>query len=208
MDKFVITIARGYGSGGRTLGKHLAEKLGINYYDREILNLTADATGINKQLFEHVDEQLKGTSLYKVASNVYRGEVIKPDSEETISNDSLFAYQAKVIRELAKYESFVVIGRCADYILKDYKNVLKLFVHAPVETCVNRMGDFSSLSREELKQLIYRTDKRRSDYYYYYTGRMWNDARNYDLCINSEELNLEKCLKLVESYLEIKFSKK
>lgn len=208
MDKFVITIARGYGSGGRILGKHLAEKFGINYYDREILNLTADATGINKQLFEHADEQLKGTSLYKVASNVYRGEIIKPDSEESISNDSLFAYQAKVIRELAKYESFVVIGRCADYILKDYKNVLKLFVHAPVETCVKRMEDFSSLSREELKQHIYRTDKRRSDYYYYHTGRMWNDARNYDLCINSEELTLEKCLKLVESYLEIKFSKK
>lgn len=208
MDKFVITIARGYGSGGRTLGKHLAEELGINYYDREILSLTADATGINKELFEHTDEQLKGTSLYRVASNVYRGEVIKPDQEEIISNDNLFAYQAKVIQELAKYESFVVIGRCADYILKDNKNVLKLFVYAPIETCVERLGDFSSLSRDELKQLIYRTDKRRSDYYYYYTGLMWNDARNYDLCINSKELDLEQCLKLVKTYLDVKSIKK
>ncbi len=207
MDKFVITIARGYGSGGRTLGKHLAEELGINYYDREILRLTADATGINKELFEHADEQLKRTSLYRVASNVYRGEIIKPDTDDVISNDSLFHYQAKVIRELAEYESFVVIGRCADYILKDYKNVLKIFVHAPMDTCVERIGDLSSLSREELKQVICRTDKRRADYYYYYTGRLWNDAKNYDLCINSEELNMDQCLKLVKSFLDIKMKR-
>lgn len=207
MDKFVITIARGYGSGGRTLGKHLAEELGINYYDREILRLTADATGINKELFEHADEQLKRTSLYKVASNVYRGEIIKPDTDDVISNDSLFHYQAKVIRELAEYESFVVIGRCADYILKDNKNVLKIFVHAPMDTCVERIGDLSSLSREELKQVICRTDRRRADYYYYYTGRLWNDAKNYDLCINSEELNMDQCLKLVKSFLDIKMKR-
>lgn len=208
MDKFVITIARGYGSGGRTIGKCLAQELGINYYDREILNLTSDATGINRQLFENVDERLKATSLYKVASNVYRGEAIKPDIEDNVSNDSLFAYQAKVIKELSKYESFVVIGRCADYILKDNKNVLRIFVHAPVETCVNRLGDLSSLGRDQLKQVIYQTDKRRSDYYYYYTGRLWNDARNYDLCINSAEFSCKQCVKLAKSFLDIKISSK
>lgn len=206
MSHVIITIAREYGSGGRELGKYLANRLGIGYYDRELLGLTAEVTGINRQIFENADEQLKTTTLYKVASNVYRGERIQPEQEEAISNESLFAYQAKVIQELSKYESFVLIGRCGDYILDNQENVVKIFVHAPMEARLERMGELSSLRDQELRNLILRTDKQRSDYYYYHTHRVWNDARNYHLIINSAEMNREQSYGLVRAYIDIKLN--
>ncbi len=115
MEHYVITIARQYGSGGRTVGQMLADKLGIHYYDRELLKLASDASGINEQLFGNADENVKGKFLSKIAKKVYNGELIPPDSDDFTSNDNLFNYQAKIIRELAvQEESCVIIRRlCA-----------------------------------------------------------------------------------------------
>ncbi len=206
MENYVITIARGYGSGGRTIGKMLAKELGINYYDREILRLASDDSGISEELFAKADEKLKGTSLFRTAKNVYKGELILPDNENFISNDNLFNYQAKVLKELAMKESFVVIGRCADFILKDYPNVVRVFVHAPLEHCVKVLESMNSSNAKDLEQEIIKKDKYRAAYYHYYTGRNWNDARNYDLCLNSRELSFEKCVEIVKQYLKIKMS--
>lgn len=206
MENYVITIARGYGSGGRTIGKMLAKELGINYYDREILRLASDESGISEELFAKADEKLKGTSLFRAAKNVYKGELILPDNENFISNDNLFNYQAKVLKELAMKESFVVIGRCADFILKDYPNVVRVFVHAPLEHCVKVLESMNSSNTKDLEQEIIKKDKYRAAYYHYYTGRNWNDARNYDLCLNSRELSFEKCVEIVKQYLKIKMS--
>ena len=206
MENYVITIARGYGSGGRTIGKMLAKELGINYYDREILRLASDDSGISEELFAKADEKLKGTSLFRAAKNVYKGELILPDNENFISNDNLFNYQAKVLKELAMKESFVVIGRCADFILKDYPNVVRVFVHAPLEHCVKVLESMNSSNAKDLEQEIIKKDKYRAAYYHYYTGRNWNDARNYDLCLNSRELSFEKCVEIVKQYLKIKMS--
>ena len=206
MENYVITIARGYGSGGRTIGKMLAKELGINYYDREILRLASDDSGISEELFAKADEKLKGTSLFRTAKNVYKGELILPDNETFISNDNLFNYQAKVLKELAMKESFVVIGRCADFILKDYPNVVRVFVHAPLEHCVKVLESMNSSNAKDLEQEIIKKDKYRAAYYHYYTGRNWNDARNYDLCLNSRELSFEKCVEIVKQYLKIKMS--
>jgi cytidylate kinase len=138
MDKkYVITIARGYGSGGRTIGKMLSEELGIPYYDRDLLRLASDDSGINEELFAKADEKLKKSLLFKIARNIYKGELIPPDSDDFVSNDNLFNYQAKIIKELAETESCIIIGRCADFILKDYPNVVRLFVHAPLEDCIS-----------------------------------------------------------------------
>lgn len=205
MNRFVITIARGYGSGGRAIGKMLAKELGINCYDREILKLASDDSGINEELFVRADEKLKGTLLYKVAKNVYKGEVIPPDSDTYVSNDNLFHYQAKVLRELAQRESYVIIGRCADYILKDMKNVIRIFVHAPIEHCIDVVEDKTSMTRREIEQFIYKTDQYRAEYYRYYTGKDWNNARNYDLCLNTEELSFEKCVEIVKNYMKVRF---
>lgn len=151
MEHYVITIARQYGSGGRTVGQMLADKLGIHYYDRELLKLASDASGINEQLFGNADENVKGKFLSKIAKKVYNGELIPPDSDDFTSNDNLFNYQAKIIRELAvQEESCVIIGRCADYVLKDYDNVLSVFVHAPKEFCLEQAAKKINLTGREL----------------------------------------------------------
>lgn len=205
MENYVITIARGYGSGGRTIGKMLAEELGISYYDRELLRLASDESGINESLFAQADEKLKNSLLFNVAKSVYKGELIGPDSDEFVSNDNLFNYQAKVIKELAQKESFVIIGRCADYILKDYKNVIRLFVHAPMENCIDTVTSITEMTRKEAEHLINKTNKHRSDYYNRYTGQDWKDATNYDLCLNTKELSFEKCVEIVKQFKKIKF---
>lgn len=205
MDKFVITIARGYGSGGRTIGKMLSDELGIPFYDRDLLRIASDESGINEKLFAKADEQLKKTHLFKVARKVYTGELIPPDNDDFVSNDNLFNYQAKIIKELAATESCIIVGRCADFILKDYENVIKLFVHAPLSKCIETMKELHGRSEKEVERQILSIDKHRAEYYKYYTGRNWDNAQNYDLCLNSSMLGFDKCLEIVKSYMDIRF---
>ena len=140
MDKnIVITIARQYGSGGRTIAQMLSERLGIHYYDKELLRLASEDSGINEDLFRNADEKIKNTKLFKIAHSVYHGELIPPESEDFTSMENLFNYQAKIIKKLAEQdESCIIVGRCAEYVLKDYDNVLSVFIHAPKEYCLNR----------------------------------------------------------------------
>ncbi len=202
--KFVVTIARQYGSGGRTVGEMLAKELGVHYYDRELLKLASDDSGINERLFAQADEKLKSTSLFRIAKKVYGGELIPPESDDFTSGDNLFNYQAKIIRELAEEESCVIIGRCADYVLKDCDHVLSVFVHAPKEFCVEQAGKKLNMSRRELEKFIAKTDKYRADYYKYHTGREWTDARNYDLCLNSSKLGYERCVQEIIAYMKVR----
>lgn len=204
MGNYIITIARGYGSGGRTVGKMLAEELGIHYYDRELMRLASDESGINEELFVKADEKVKQSLLFKMARKEYNGELIPPDREDFVSNDNLFTYQAKVIREIAKEESCVIIGRCADYILKDYDNVIRLYIHAPLEACIKRLQGMMSGTAKELEKKILETDKRRAAYYKYYTGKNWTDAGNYDLCLNTQNMDFKTCVDIAKAYLEIR----
>ena len=205
MSKYVITVARGYGSGGRTIAKMLAEELGIHYYDRELLRLASDDSGINEKLFAKADEKLKKSLLFKIARKAYKGELIPPDSDDFVSNDNLFNYQAKIIKELAEQETCVIVGRAADYILKDNCNVVKVFVHAPLETCINTLKEMTGNPEREIEKQIESIDKHRAEYYRYYTGRNWEDAKNYDLCLNSSQLGFDKCVEIEKSYLDIRF---
>ncbi len=205
MNKVVITIARQYGSGGRTVGEMLAKDLGIKYYDRELLKLASDESGINEQLFETADEKLKSTRLFKIARKVYSGELIPPESDEFTSNDNLFNYQAKIIKELAEEEACVIIGRCADYILKDYSHVLSVFIHAPEDFCITEAMKKLSMPLKEIDRFITKTDRRKAEYYKYYTGRDWTDARNYDLCLDSSKLGFERCVEEIKAYIRIRF---
>ena len=205
MSKYVITIARGYGSGGRTIGKMLAEELGINYYDRELLRLASDDSGINEKLFAKADEKLQKSLLFKIARKAYKGELIPPDSDDFVSNDNLFNYQAKIIKELAEQESCVIVGRAADYILRDNDNVVKVFVHAPLDRCIKTLKDMTGGPEKDIEKQIESIDKHRAEYYKYYTGRNWEDAKNYDLCLNSSQLGFDKCVEIVKSYLDIRF---
>lgn len=205
MDNIVITIARQYGSGGRTVGEMLAERLHIHYYDKELMKLASDDSGINEALFIRADEKVRNTRLFRVAKSVYNGELIPPESDDFTSTDNLFNYQAKIIRQLAKEESCVIIGRCADYVLKEYDNVLSVFVHAPQDFCLQQAALKQSMSPGDLKKFVQKTDKHRADYYKYHTGREWTDARNYDLCLNSSKLGFERCVEEIISYMKVRF---
>lgn len=207
MDKnIVITIARQYGSGGRTIAQMLSERLGIHYYDKELLRLASEDSGINEDLFRNADEKIKNTKLFKIAHSVYHGELIPPESEDFTSMENLFNYQAKIIKKLAEQdESCIIVGRCAEYVLKDYDNVLSVFIHAPKEYCLEQAAGKQSMSPKELEKYVQKVDKRKADYHRYYTGLEWTDARNYDLCFDSSKLGFERCVDEIIAYMNVRF---
>lgn len=203
MENFVITIGRGYGSGGRTIGKMLAKELGINYYDKEILKLAARSSGINENYFKQADEQLKSSNILKISQNVYRGEKGGAD-EDFATNINLFSYQAKVLNELADRESFVVIGRCADYVLSGRKKLVRVFVHASQSHCIEQVNNMTSMAEKDIAQFIRITDMNRAKYYKFNTGKEWADARNYDLSLCTDNMTIESCVAVIKEYMKIK----
>lgn len=206
MENIVITIARQYGSGGKTIGAMLAKDLGINCYSREILRMASEDSGINERLFGMKDEKLKHAGWFRILSRPYEGELISPEGKDFVSDDNLFNYQAKVIKELADKESCVIVGRCADYILRDRPNVISVFVHADPKFCLDRSMERHSLSEKEMQKYIEKTDRSRADFYRYHTGHDWTDARNYDLSLNSGKLGFEKCVEEIKAYMKIRFT--
>ena len=208
MRNIVITVSRQYGSGGKTIAAMLAKDLGINCYSREILRMASEDSGINESLFGMSDEKIRHAGWFRILSRPYDGELLPPEDRDFVSDDNLFNYQAKIIKQLAEQEPCVIVGRCADFILKDYPNVVSVFVHAPMDYCIQRGMERTIITSEkEMEKYIIKTDKHRGDYYHYYTGRAWNDARNYDLCLNSSKLGFDKCVEMIEEYVAIRFGK-
>lgn len=206
MENVVITIARHFGSGGKTIGKMLSEDLGINFYEHEIIKMASEDSGIAEELFNQADEKLKRTPLFFGWGHAgYKGKLIDPGSDEFVSDHNLFNYQAKVIRELADRESCVIVGRAADFVLKDRPNVVSVFVHASREYCIQQAIERAAYIGKDVERFVERTDKYRSDFYRYYTGQEWTDARNYDLCLNSERLGFEGTMEAIEEYLKVRF---
>lgn len=204
MEKFVITIARQYGSGGRTIGQMLAKELGVEYYDKDLIIKASEESGISMDLFANADEKHRGI-FGKFKKKNYGGEVLSPSSKQFTSEENIFNYQAKIIRDLAEKESCIIIGRAADYILKDRDDVISVFVHAPIAFLKEQAGKKLSMSERDLEKYIYKTDKERATYYMAHTGREWTDARNYDLCLDSSKLGFEKCVEEIKAYMNVKF---
>lgn len=205
--KIVITIAREYGSGGLTIGKMLAKRLDIPFYDKELLRMASEESGIDEGLFGRNDEKppRNASLLWRVMDSVYQGQRLGPESTDFTSRENLFSFQAGVIERLAAEEACIIIGRCADYILKDNDNVLSVFVHAPQEYCFKKASEKLSLGDKELMRFIQRMDRERAEYYHYYTGRRWSDAKNYDLCLDSSKLGFDRCVDEIIGYLNIRF---
>ncbi|MCC8067364.1 MAG: cytidylate kinase-like family protein [Clostridiales bacterium] len=203
----VVTIARQFGSGGKTVGQMLAKDMGVRCYEKEILRMASDESGISEALFNETDEKLKRTPLFGKTKGEYKGRLISPDSDEFVSDHNLFNYQAKIIRDLAQRESCVIIGRAADYVLKDHPGLVSVFVHAPKAYCVHQAIERNACTDKDVEKFVEKTDKYRSDFYNYYTGNKWNDARNYDLCLNSQRLGFEGVKEAIESYIRIRFGK-
>lgn len=197
----IITIAREMGSGGRTIGKMLSEDLGIKYYDKDLIKLASEDSGINERFFGLVDEKLKGSFLRK--GGVYKGELISPDHRDFTSDQNLFNFQAKIIKQLADKEPAVIVGRCADFILSDKRDVVKVFVYSNMETAVKNVVDMYGVSEKEAQKIIERTDKERSEYYRHYTGRDWTNAKNYNICLDTSNMDYTKCIEIIKSYLKL-----
>ena len=203
--KRIITISREFGSGGRSLGKQLAEKLGWKYYDKELVKQVAEKTGFDPAYIEEVGEHSATKSpLSYLFSTPGTPGVMKGMS----AADFLWIMQRNVIVNLVKEGPCVIVGRCADYILRDEPNVLRVFVYASKERCIKTVADLYNLSPKEAERQIDRIDRARSTYYRYYTGEEWDNARNYDLCLNSEMLGFDRCVDLIEHYLKVLYPEK
>ena len=205
MEHFVIAVTRTCGSGGTTISKMLAEAYGINRYDRKLLRLASEDSGINEELFAKADEDKKKSILYRVQRKVYHGEVIPPESNNFLSDQNLFNYQAKVLKELAKRESYICVGRACDYILKDYGRVLKVFIYAPEKICIEREAKRQGISLEDARKYVQSNDRFRKKYYQYHTNKKWESPYNYDLCINTAEISYEDSVHLIQVLVKQKF---
>lgn len=204
MERFIITVARETGSGGHNVTRRLSEALGIPYYDRDLLRKASEVSGIHERLFGAADERIGLREMLSAAEKVYTGEILPPDSDDYISTRNLFSFQAKIIKELADSESCVILGRCANYLLMDRPNVLRVFIHAPLEARLARVASYSlAWSQREVARHIRVEDHRRAAYYRYYTGEEWRDAAGYDLSLDSEKLGEDGCVEFIRNALPL-----
>ena len=203
MNNFVVAITRTCGSGGMSIGKLLCDYYGVNIYDRKLLQLASEDSGISEELFASADENVKKSMLYKVSRKVYTGEIIPPESENFTSNQNLFAFQAKVLKELAERESYVVIGRAADYVLKDFHNLIRVYIHAPKDICIEREMKRQGITEHEASAYVEKMDNYREAYYTYHTGHVWRDANNYDLCLDTSKFTYEESAEIIKSLIRI-----
>ena len=207
MDNFVITVGRYCGSGGAVVANMLAERLGIEVYDRKIFSLASKSSGITEETFEQADEDLRRSLLYKVSRSAYDGEPISDGDEETASRN-LYNYQAKVIKGLADSSSCVIIGRCADYVLRDRYNVLRVFISSTRESRAEHESKRSRITLSEAMQKVDRVDRKRADYYRFYTGQTWADPSQYDICLNTDVYTYEQCVDMIIAALKVKLGEK
>lgn len=203
-EKIIITIGREYGSGGREIGKKLAAALNIPFYDKELITIAAQESGFNKELFEKNDEQVNYSHNYMTAIGYILGSPVASLTDLSM-NDQIYFVQAHVIEELAAKGSCVIVGRCADYVLRDNPDHISIFVHADLEDKILRVvNEYHGAALEEAESVINKADKRRANYYNYYTNRKWSRAATYDLCINSSTLGIDKTVELIKQYIELR----
>ena len=203
-SKRFVTITRQYGSGGHDIGKALAKALGIGFYDKELISLAARESGIAPEVFEKADERPANSLLYSLSVGLYNyGNGLSSPMDDLPVNDKLYLLQHKIIKEKAESESFVIVGRCADYILKDHPGVVKVFIYADIESRIRRAISRHDIEPARAKQAIIKTDKNRANYYSFYSGQKWGQVENYDLCINTTKLDVDQAVKLITDYISI-----
>ena len=197
-SNIVITMARQYGSGGKTIGAMLAKELGINCYSREILRMASEESGINERLFGMSDEKMKGAGWFKILSRPYDGELLPPEDKDFVSEENIFNYQAKIIKDLAEKESCVIVGRCADYILKDNPNCINVFICADRADRIKRIAERYDVSEKKALDRIKRMDRERKYYYETHTGQEWGSISSHDILLNASLLGIEGTVNVLE----------
>lgn len=192
--RYVITIGREYGSGGRFIGKLLAEKLNISFYDNELLTKASEESGLSEAVFKNYDEKKDGFLVSGMGLYSY----------DMSLGQKVFLAQFEAIKKIANTESCVIVGRCADYVLKDFPNVVNIFVCAPMEDKINRAINYYGINPNKAEQQIIKINKKRKAYYNFYTDKDWGKASNYDLCINSK-IGINESVNAIANYVKTLF---
>lgn len=197
----IITIGRQFASGGRDIGEIIAKDFGIKMYDKEMLVRAAKESGICEELFETHDEKPTNSFLYSLVMDTYSMGYTGSTYTDMPINHKVFLAQFDAIKKIANEGPCVLVGRCADYALESYDNVVSVFIHADMDSRIRRVAKLLDLPDNKAKDMINKTDKKRASYYNYYTNKRWGDADSYELCLNSSELGIEGTAKMIEQYV-------
>lgn len=203
-NKTIITIGRQYGSAGREIGATIAHDLDIKLYDREMMKRAAKESGLCEELFETHDEKPTNSFLYSLVMDTYSLGYSSGAYADMPINHKIFLAQFDAIKKIASEESCVLVGRCADYALEGYDNVVNVFIYADLETRIRRIARIYDLTDAKAKDIIVKTDKQRASYYNYYTNKTWGDAKSYDLCLNSGKLGVGGTAKAIIDYVNLR----
>lgn len=207
MKNFVVTFARGFGSGGKVIASKLAADLGVHCYENRILTLASQLSGLDEEMFREVNEKIreKGGGFAGLMKGLPRSRKYIARNDKFVSDDTLFGYQKQIIKELADTESCVIVGKCADYILAGRPNVVSVYIEAPRDFCIKRTMENMGVTEEAAAATIKHTDAYRAEYYKYYThGNYWTNPINYDMTLNSERVGIDECVELIKAYMKIK----
>ncbi len=202
----IITIAREYGSAGREIGYKIAKDFGIKLYDKEMLARAAKESGICEEIFESHDEKPTNSFLYSLVMDTYSMGYNGNAYTDMPINHKVFLAQFDAIKKIADEGPCILVGRCADYALESYKNVVSVFIHADLDARIRRIARIYDLTDAKAKDIILKTDKQRSSYYNYYTNKKWSEADSYELCLNSAQLGVDGTAELIEKYVMLKES--
>lgn len=206
MGNFVVTFARGFGTGGKAIASKLAADLGVHCYENRILTLASQLSGLDKKLFDEVNEKIRPNGGFaSLMRGLPRARHYIARNEKFVSDDKLFEFQKQIIENLADTESCVIVGKCADWILRGRDNVVSVYIEAPRDFCIKHTMENMKVSRETAISTIKHTDKFRADYYQYYTnGNYWTNPINYDMTLNSEKVGIDNCVAVIKEYMKIK----
>lgn len=202
----IITIGREFGSAGREIGYKVAEAFDIKLYDKEMLARAAKESGICEEIFETHDEKPTNSFLYSLVMDTYSMGYSGNTYTDMPINHKVFLAQFDAIKKIADEGPCILVGRCADYALESYPNVVSVFIHADLEARIRRIARIHDLTDAKAKDMIQKTDKKRSSYYNYYTNKKWSDAESYELCLTSSELGIEGTAKAIIDYVQLKES--
>lgn len=206
----IITIGRQFGSFGLDVGKRLAEDYGVKIYDKEMLKIAAKESGLSEELFKTHDEKPTNSFLYSLVMDTYSLGYSAGTFADMPLNHKVFLAQFDAIKKIADQGPCVIVGRCADYALEGYDNVINVFIYADMEARIRKVKEYhkknyhEDLSDAKAKDMINKEDKKRASYYNYYTNKEWGDARGYDLCINSAKLGVEGTVKAIKEYVKLR----
>ncbi|MEZ3435971.1 MAG: cytidylate kinase-like family protein [Lachnospiraceae bacterium] len=200
----IITIGRQYGSAGREIGYKVADELGIKLYDKEMLDRAAKESGLCQELFETHDEKPTSSFLYSLVMDTYSLGYTSGSYTDMPINHKVFLAQFDAIKKIADEGPCILVGRCADYALEGYDNVLSLFIHANMDAKIRRIARIYDLTDVKAKDLIIKTDKKRASYYNYYSNKKWGAAESYHACLDSSLLGIDGTAKAIKMLVELK----